>query len=222
MKIKMGLAIVSLCGLLATAQEKELTVKQVTEQLNHRYDMIDDAVVQFEQHVKFGFSNIEQNFSGTLKMKKPKHYRIEAEHQTIVTDGITVWAYSTANNQVLVDHYKENSNSISPEQFMLNLPANYYASILGYEKQSAGNIILLKLVPKDDRSFVKSVKISVEENSWMLKKAELNRKMSPGDLLLQYSKVYHVRIGDRTLISEVPKKVRDLDSKLGLSLFPTT
>ena len=56
----------------------------------------------------------------------------------------------------------------------------------------------------------------------MLKKAELNRKMSPGDLLLQYSKVYHVRIGDRTLISEVPKKVRDLDSKLGLSLFPTT
>ena len=53
---------------------------------------------------------------------------------------------------------------------MLNLPANYYASILGYEKQSAGNIILLKLVPKDDRSFVKSVKISVEENSWMLKK----------------------------------------------------
>jgi outer membrane lipoprotein-sorting protein len=87
-----------------------------------------------------------------------------------VTDGVTVWAYSTANNQVLVDHYKENSNSISPEQFMLNLPANYYASILGYEKQSAGNIILLKLVPKDDRSFVKSVKISVEENSWMLRK----------------------------------------------------
>jgi transposase len=55
----------------------------------------------------------------------------------------------------------------------------------------------------------------------MLKKAELNRKVSPGDLLLQYSKVYHVRIGDRTLISEVPKKVRDLDSKLGLNLFPT-
>jgi transposase len=55
----------------------------------------------------------------------------------------------------------------------------------------------------------------------MLKKAELNRKVYPGDLLLQYSKVYHVRIGDRTLTSEVPKKVRDLDSKLGLNLFPT-
>ena len=53
---------------------------------------------------------------------------------------------------------------------MLNLPANYYASLMGYEKQAAGNIILLKLVPKDDRSFVKSVKVFVEENTWMLRK----------------------------------------------------
>ena len=169
-KIIFTSALIFFCVSAAVSQEKELTVKQVTEQLHHRYEMIDDAVVQFEQHVKFGFSNIEQNFSGTLKMKKPKHYRIESEHQTIVTDGTTVWAYSTANNQVIVDNYKENSNSISPEQFMLNLPANYYASLLGYEKQTAGNVVLLKLVPKDDRSFVKSVKISVEENGWMLRK----------------------------------------------------
>jgi transposase len=55
----------------------------------------------------------------------------------------------------------------------------------------------------------------------MLKKAELNRKISPGDLLLQFSKVYHVKIGDKTLLSEVPKRVRDLQEMLGLSLFPT-
>ena len=154
----------------AAAQEKEWTVKQVTEQLQHRYEMIDDAVIQFDQDVKIGYSNIEQSYSGILKMKKPKHYRIESEHQTIVTDGVTVWAYSAANHQVIVDNYKENSNSISPEQFMINLPANYYASLMGYEKQSPGKVILLKLVPKDDRSFVKSVKLSVEENGWMVRK----------------------------------------------------
>ena len=55
----------------------------------------------------------------------------------------------------------------------------------------------------------------------MLKKAKLNRKISPADLLFQYSKVYQVRIGKRTLISEVPKKVRDLEGKLGLGIFPT-
>jgi chaperone LolA len=170
MKIPLASVMISFFLMGTRTQEKDWTVKQVTDQLQHRYEMIDDASVQFEQHVKFGYSNIEQNISGTLKMKKPKHYRVESEQQTIVTDGKTVWAYSKANNQVIIDTYKENSNSISPEQFMLNLPANYYASLLGNEKQPEGNIILLKLVPKDDRSFVKSVKVSVEENSWMVRK----------------------------------------------------
>ena len=152
------------------AQDKELTVQYVTENLQRRYEMIDNATAQFEQHVRFGFSNIEQTFRGTLMMKKPNHYRIESEHQTIVTDGVTVWAYSTANNQVIIDKYKENNNSLSLEQFMLNLPANYYASVLGTEKSSEGTIIHLKLVPKDDRSFVKSVKLSVEEHGWLVRK----------------------------------------------------
>ncbi len=55
----------------------------------------------------------------------------------------------------------------------------------------------------------------------MLKKAELNRKISPMDLGLQYSKVYHLEIGDRELISEIPKKVKDLEKKLGTHVFPT-
>jgi len=55
----------------------------------------------------------------------------------------------------------------------------------------------------------------------MLKTAGLSRKMSPMDLLLQYSKVYHVEIGDRDLISEVPKKVMDLEKRLGTHVFPT-
>jgi chaperone LolA len=158
------------CVLGAAAQEKEITIKQVTDRMQQRYEMIDDATAEFEQHVKFGFSNIEQTFAGTLMMKKPSSYRIVSEHQTIVTDGTTVWAYSTANNQVIIDKYKENSNSLSPEQFMLNLPAHYYTSLLGSEKNPSGMMYLLKLVPKDDRSFVKSVKISVEEHNWMVRK----------------------------------------------------
>ncbi len=53
---------------------------------------------------------------------------------------------------------------------MLNLPANYYTSLLGSEKSPDGTIIQLKLVPKDDRSFVKSVNLSVEEHGWLVRK----------------------------------------------------
>jgi chaperone LolA len=193
------------------AQEKELTVKYVTENLQRGYEMIDDATAQFEQHVRFGFSNMEQTFRGTLMMKKPNHYRIESEHQTIVTDGVTVWAYSPANNQIIIDKYKENSNSLSPEQFMLNLPANYYTSVLGSEKSPEGTVILLKLVPKDDRSFVKSVKLSVEEHGWLVRKImildinETETTYTVKDIKLNTS------IKEKTFVFETPKGAEVVD-----------
>jgi transposase len=54
----------------------------------------------------------------------------------------------------------------------------------------------------------------------VLKKGELSRKMTPIDLLFKYGKVYHVDIGDRDMITEVPKKVVDLEERLGLDIFP--
>ena len=167
---KTVLAVVLMLTACARAQEPSLTVKEVTDRLQSRSAMIDDATAAFEQHVKFGYSNIEQTFKGTLTMKKPKSFRIETEQQTLVTDGTTVWAYTPANNQVLIDKYKENENSLSPEQFLLNLPSAYYVSLLGMEKPLGSAQYILKLVPKDDRSFVRSVKIWVESGSWNVRR----------------------------------------------------
>ena len=167
--------IVSLCGLLfaavlTSAQDKEVTAKDVAEFVQQRYQAMDDVVAKFTQHVTFNFSKIEQTFAGTLTMKKPNKYRVESEHQTIVTNGTVVWSYSPFNKQVLVDRYKENQNTLSPEKFLLSLPAQYYATLLGKEKLESMETVVLKLVPKDDQSFIKSVKMWVQEKTWLVRK----------------------------------------------------
>ena len=53
-----------------------------------------------------------------------------------------------------------------------------------------------------------------------MKKVELNCKLTPVDLLFKYGKVYHVNLKDHSMITEVPKNVRDLEEKLGLNIFP--
>jgi outer membrane lipoprotein carrier protein len=160
-------------GLIGVADAQQPDVKDVTQRIQRRYETIEDATARFSQHVKFGYSKIEQNFSGTLMMKKPNRYRIESEHQTLVTDGTTVWSYSPVNKQVIVDRYKENQNSLSPEQFLLNLPSNYYASILGSDQADGTSLVALRLVPKDDQSFVRSMKVWVEKETWVVRKVEL-------------------------------------------------
>jgi transposase len=53
-----------------------------------------------------------------------------------------------------------------------------------------------------------------------LKKADLNSKISPTDLLFEFSKVYHISLDEQEVITEVPNKLLDIEAKLGLSLFP--
>jgi len=45
----------------------------------------------------------------------------------------------------------------------------------------------------------------------LLKKAGLNRKITPIDLLHKYSRIYHIDLKEGGLITEVQKKVRELD-----------
>ena len=154
----MRLTVLFVCLAFSSAlfgQPKEYSVKEITDRLQKKYDSIQDASARFTQHVRFGFSKIEQDFSGTLKMKKSHQYRVETEYQTLVTDGVTVWSYSPVNKQMLIDKYKETGDSFTPEQLLLNLPANYFATVVQPEQGAERSLIALKLVPKDDQSFIK-------------------------------------------------------------------
>lgn len=53
-----------------------------------------------------------------------------------------------------------------------------------------------------------------------LKKAELNSKFSPIDILFEFGKVYHYDLGEQEQITEVPKKLLDIEARLDLSIFP--
>lgn len=146
---------------------------EVMDGMQKRYAAMENVVAGFTQRVHFGFSNIKQEFTGRLTFQKPNKLRIESEHQTLVTDGSTVWAYSPVNKQVVIDHYKENRNTITPDRFLVNLPENYYATVLGKEGADPAGKVILKLVPKDDSSFIRSVKMWVENRTWVVQTIEI-------------------------------------------------
>lgn len=54
----------------------------------------------------------------------------------------------------------------------------------------------------------------------MLKKAEILDRYSPKDLLLEFSKIYMVKIDTGNIISDIPKEIERLEESLKLDLFP--
>ncbi|MEK7264117.1 MAG: outer membrane lipoprotein carrier protein LolA, partial [Bacteroidota bacterium] len=100
-------------------------------------------------------------------------FRIAMEHQTIVTDGKTVWLYSRANNQVLIDYYKDDAQSFSPEKILLRAPDNFYSTFLRKEQFNGDTLALIKLTPKEERSQITSMKIWIDSKDSLMKKVEL-------------------------------------------------
>ena len=116
-------------SIVVAGDDAERTISK----LQHKYDSIRDFSVVFRQDVQFGVTKAEQSFTGKLFMKKGNRYRIEMDQQTIVTDGKSVWSYNKPNNQVLIDKFKEDPNSFSPDKVLVNVPNNYSSMVIGTE-----------------------------------------------------------------------------------------
>lgn len=159
-------------GSATIAGLKGISAKEIIEKVQNKYKTINTIIAKFNQKINFKISKIEQVYDGTLYLKKENKYRIETEQQTLITDGKTTWAYSHENKQVVIDNYKEDKNTLSPDKFLLQYPEDYYSTLLGQEKVSNNQTYILKLTPKNDNSFIKSMKVWIDDDEWFIRKVE--------------------------------------------------
>ncbi len=152
----------------AFSQDDDITAQDVIQNVQKAYNDITDAKASFSQTVKFNKSKA-QSSSGTLYIKKEKKYRIETGSQTIVTDGSTSWSYTPSKKQVVIDYYKETGNSFSPNKYLFQYPENFYSDLTGTEKISGKDVYVLTLKPRES-GYVKSAKLWVGKDDWMIKK----------------------------------------------------
>lgn len=166
-----NLVVVSLVAMVSLCFAE--TAQEVLEKLRSKFEAIDDAEMMFVQKAKYELANIEQRANGKLYYKRGNKYRVEIEGQTIVTDGKTVWSYSKPNNQVLIDHFKKDRHSLSPQNILTGAPNDYYAIMVGKESLADHETFVVKLVPKEDVSIVKSIKLWIDDSDWITWKAEV-------------------------------------------------
>ena len=147
--------------------------EEILTKVKHKYDSIRDAEMKFTQHVRMAVAGVEQRVEGTLQLKKENKYRVEMRDQTIVTDGETVWSYSDVTKQVIIDRFSVNERTFSPERLLTAAPSDFEAVVLGRERLGKIPTVVLKLTPRQDNSLIRSLKIWVGENDWLIRKVEM-------------------------------------------------
>jgi outer membrane lipoprotein carrier protein len=150
-----------------------LAQQNVVGNVQRTYRDIDNAVIEYEQRVEFPVTRNEQVFTGVVYMRKPNLYRIESEQQTVVTDGNDIWSYNPFTEQVIIDSYREEEEMFTPDRFLLNIPDDFYVTVGERETVGERSLITLRLIPKDEHQYVRSMRMWVDESGWLVRKAEV-------------------------------------------------
>ncbi|MFI5252049.1 MAG: outer membrane lipoprotein carrier protein LolA [Bacteroidota bacterium] len=184
---------------------------KILDNLQKKYESLQDISIKFTQKIVFGVTQNEETFKGTLLVKKGNKYRIDLENQIISTDGNSVWSYSAANNQVLIDKYREDPRSISPDKILVNVPDRYTTTFVTKEKNGDLELTVLKLIPKDKTSNVQWMKIWVDTDEWIMKKVQL-QDMSDNITTYTVEDIkYNSGISDGRFQIETPKGAQVID-----------
>jgi outer membrane lipoprotein carrier protein len=206
MKRALGTVMVVLAVAVAYAE----TAEDVLERVRRKYDSIKDAQIAFSQKVKFSTARLEQNAEGTLYLKKGNRYRLELSDQIIVTNGQTVWSYSVPNNQVLIDNFKMDERSLSPEKVLTGAPTEYYSTLLGKENIAKQECVILKLVPRNDDAFVRTLRLWVDGGS-LIRKAELLDINGKSTEYIVHDVKVNTGVQDSRFIYEIPEDADVVD-----------
>lgn len=167
MKIK-GILLL-LLFLLATETLIGQDAQEIIKKVQSNYSGIKDAKASFSHSGK------RTSESGTILIQKENKYRIETKGQILITDGITSWSYSIKKKQVVIDNYKEDDNTFSPNKFLFNYPENFYSDLDGSETLTGLDCFVLKLTPRS-KGNVKSAKIWVDKEGYLIRKISIVTK----------------------------------------------
>lgn len=142
----------------ATAQDAET----VFERLKDKYDSIESLRAEFSQTMTSSYMDEEATSRGVLVIQGDR-YRVETEGQTLVTDGKVTWVYLAAQNQLLINDYRNDEQTFSISEFLFGHSENFDASEVTTTTMGGQKHLVLTLTPKKDDAFFTQATLALRD-----------------------------------------------------------
>lgn len=150
--------------------------QEIIKKVQDNYKDLKDAKAEFSMTEKFSGGKSSSS-SGTIMIQKENKYKIKTKSYILVTDGVTSWSYSPSKKQVVIDNYKDDGSTFSPNKFLFNYPENFYSDYIGDEKVNKKDCYVLKLTPRN-KGNIKSAKIWVDQAEYFIRKITITTSES--------------------------------------------
>lgn len=164
---------ISLCGVLVVATLSwALTGAEIVQRIRRAYERVTTFQATFDQTFEWKLAATTQQMHGRFSMKKPNRFRIETDVQTVVTDGRTVWSYSPATRQVIINDYDPASMPLRPDNFLFAFPDERQITYVHDERLDGADCHVVDVVPRDSTLGIQTMRVWVDNRTWTARKVQ--------------------------------------------------
>lgn len=138
-------------GLLSIVQpamaQTDAKAKAILDAATKKVNSLKSLKANFSLNLSSANGKTKQSKSGTFYMKGSK-YRISISGQEIISDNKTVWTYIKESNEVQINNYNPNEQTISPTKLITNFyDKEYKYKYIGTKKSGTQNCDAIELTP---------------------------------------------------------------------------
>lgn len=167
-RISAGFIALSLVGVLPAAQ-----AQGVVDRIQGFYEQTTGVTGQFHQRVELAIGHVEEAW-GAFSLKRPGMMRWEyegPEQRLLVTDATTLWAYTPADRQVIVQDLKAGVASL-PFDFLMGA-GNLKEHFVLREAEDQGDSYRLVLRPRRPDALLHEMEMQVDATTLYIRSLTL-------------------------------------------------
>ena len=143
----------------------------VTGKMRQRLDGVRSVAARYSVTTYLAVLDQKKQAEGLLYLQRAENrLRLEEVHQTIISDGESVWTYLPENRQVIVSTVQESKVRMSPDEFLFNKSNQYQYDLEGQEEIGEGNFYVLKLTPVEAFDGISELRLWVDADTWLTRK----------------------------------------------------
>jgi len=149
-----------------------ITGPEILERVRGAYERVSTFSADFDQTFEWKLAGVVQQMHGRFEMKKPNRFRLQTEVQTVVSDGRTVWSYSPATQQVIINDYDPNTMPMRPDNFLFSFPDEQHITFLRDEQFGGADCHVVEVVPRDSTLGIETMQVWVDGRTWTARKVQ--------------------------------------------------
>lgn len=150
-------------GMIATAQTSDPGAKAVLDGVSAKFKTFKTVQASFTYKVENAAGKTLSTKKGSILMKGTK-YRVSFSGQEIFCDGITIWNYDKATNEVTISKLDASSGMITPQKLFTNFYDKDFLYILNGEKKIGTKTIQeIEMTPVDKSKPFHKVYVQVDK-----------------------------------------------------------